>query len=202
MAEIVGVISAGVGITSFAAQVFGSIKALKDTYQYNQKNAPENLNKIIDRLEFLKSVLEILQPYEGNPIVDHAIRSSQSTFRNVEGALHSLMEKVNRKSSRNKVDWKPVKFQLSAKIREQIEEIRSELFWVIMTLNLFVSIILRRSGLLAHISFTLRSNSVCSMPPVSYEKRSERILTIALSQAMWTVLPTTKMTILPIPMAS
>lgn len=151
-----GVVSAGVGIASFAAQVFGSIKTLKDAYEYNQKKAPENLNKIIDRLEFLKSVLEKLEPYEGNPIVDRAIRSCQSTFRNVEEALDVLSQKVNRKS---------VKFQVSEKIREQIEEIRSELLWLIMTLNLLVSNIPRRSWFFAHMRIFLRSSSVCLMPP-------------------------------------
>lgn len=165
MAEIVGTISACVGIASFAAQVFGSIKTLKDSYEYNHKKAPENLEKIIDRLEFLKLVLKKLEPYEGNPIVDHAIHSCQSTFSNVEEALDVLLRKVNRKSPGKNANWKPAKFQLSEKIREQIDEIRSELLWVIMSLNLFVSIIPRRPGFFAHISFFLRSSSVCLMPP-------------------------------------
>ncbi|RAO70065.1 uncharacterized protein BHQ10_006077 [Talaromyces amestolkiae] len=156
MAEIVGIVSAGVGIASFAAQVFGSIKTLKDVYEYNQKKAPENLDKIVDRLEFLKLVLEKLEPYEGNPIVDRALRSCQSIFRNVEEALDVLLQKVNRKSPGKKANRKPAKFQVSEKIREQIDEIRSELVWVIMALNL--------------------SSSICLMPPSTPENGVQRVI--------------------------
>ena len=43
MAEAIGFVSASAGIASFAVQDFGSISALKATYQYNRKKAPHEV---------------------------------------------------------------------------------------------------------------------------------------------------------------
>lgn len=133
-----GIVSAGVGIASFVAQVVVSINALKDAYRYNQRNAPENIMEIIGRLKFLKSVLEKVQPSEGNPIVDHAIQSCQSTFTKLERALDSLLKKMDKKPFKKKPAWKSAKLQISRQIRAQIEEIRAELDSMAIMLILFV----------------------------------------------------------------
>lgn len=138
MAAVVGIVSAGVGIASFAAQTVVSINTLKDAYRYNQRNAPENIMGIIDYLEYLELVLKQVQPSEENPIVGHAIRSCQSTFTKVERALDSLLKKMDKKPFKKKPAWKSAKLQISREIRAQIEEIRDELDSMAIMLNLFV----------------------------------------------------------------
>ncbi|KAJ5994930.1 hypothetical protein N7481_001907 [Penicillium waksmanii] len=132
MAEAIGFASAGVGIASFVVQVFTSISALKATHQYNREQAPRELHDLTSNLEFLKLCLESLQPFEGNPLVNHAIRNCQSMYNDVNKALKSLLEKMHRSQSSKKANWK---FGLSPKIRKQIEEIGNKISQVIQMLN-------------------------------------------------------------------
>lgn len=139
MAEAIGLASAGAGIASFAVQVFGSISALKATYQYNRKKAPQEVEELTSYLEFVKLSLDYLQPYEGDPLVDHAIRSCRSIYDDVEKTLQSLLEKTRTDSATRKSDWKLVKLHLSGQVRKQIEDIGNKLLRVSVMLNVYVN---------------------------------------------------------------
>lgn len=132
MAEAIGFASAGVGIASFVVQIFSSISALKATHLYNREQAPGELHNLTNNLEFLKLSLERLQPFEGNPLVDHAVRNCQSVYNDVNKALISLLEKMHRSQSRKKTNWK---LNLSPQIREQIEDIGNKVSRVFQMLN-------------------------------------------------------------------
>ncbi|KAJ5378674.1 hypothetical protein N7509_011793 [Penicillium cosmopolitanum] len=132
MAEAIGFASAGVGVASFVVQIFSSISALKATHQYNREQAPRELHDLTNNLEFLKLSLESLQPFEGNPLVNHAIRNCQSMYSDVNKSLKSLLEKMHRSQSNKKTKWK---FDLSPQVREQIEDIGNKISRVIQMLN-------------------------------------------------------------------
>ena len=76
MAEVVGVVSAGVGIAAFIVQITGNISRLQEIRDYNQHKAGDEIGFLVRRLEFLRNVLLPLQLYEGNPVVDLAITTS------------------------------------------------------------------------------------------------------------------------------
>jgi hypothetical protein len=139
MAEAIGFVSAGAGIASFTLQVFGSISALKATYQYNRRKAPQEVEDLTSHLEFVKLSLDHLQPYEGNPLVDHAIRSCRSIYDDVEKTLQSLIEKTQTDAATRKSDWNLVKRRLSGQVRKQIEDIGIKLLRVTAILNAYVN---------------------------------------------------------------
>ncbi|CEO58358.1 hypothetical protein PMG11_03088 [Penicillium brasilianum] len=135
MAEAVGFVSAGVGIASFAVQVSSSIGAWKATYQYNREKAPQEVEDLTSHLEFVRLFLDHIQPYGGNPLVGHAIRSCRSVYNDVEKTIQLLLEKINPVTVTRKSDWKAVKFLLSGQVRKQIEDIEMKLLRVTLLLN-------------------------------------------------------------------
>lgn len=165
MAEAVGFVSAGVGIASFAVQVSSSISALKATYQYNREKAPQEVEDLTGHLEFVKLFLDHLQPYGGNPLVGHAIRSCRSVYDDVEKTIQLLLEKINPGTVTRKSDWKAVKFLLSGQVRKQIEDIEMKLLRVTLLLNVYVSPVKERRML--QLNFV--SSSRCALLPIPPE---------------------------------
>lgn len=98
MAQALGVVSAGVGIASFAIQVVGRINDLKNTYRYNKQTFSVDLENLSRRLEVLQSTLCALQPLEGNPLIDLAIGNCWSIYSKADLALESLIEDVKKRS--------------------------------------------------------------------------------------------------------
>ncbi|KAJ5219968.1 hypothetical protein N7468_009172 [Penicillium chermesinum] len=135
MAELVGVISGGVGIASFALQISSNVNSLRRTYQYNRNKASQELEELAHRLEFLNLLLEDLQPFEGKPSVDLAIRSCQYIYHDMDKALKLLQEKMHRAPAGWKGDWKLAKGCLSRQIREEIHDIGHKLIWMTQMMN-------------------------------------------------------------------
>lgn len=144
MAEVIGFASAGVGVASFAVQILGSLSALRDAYQYNRNEAPQELQHLTSRLEFLKQLLEHLQPFEGNPIIDHPIAICQSTYNGMEKDLIVLLDRMHGRSATRKTDLKSVKLFLSGRTRKKIEEIGNKIDSMTIMMNAYVAIHPRR----------------------------------------------------------
>ncbi|BCS21477.1 ankyrin repeat domain-containing protein [Aspergillus puulaauensis] len=106
MAEVVGVVSAGVGIAAFIVQITGNISRLKEIRDYNQNKAGDEIEFLVRRLEFLQNVLVSLQSYEGNPIVDIAIKNCQLEYSRVDDILQRVAETISRAQADRSKKWK------------------------------------------------------------------------------------------------
>ncbi|KAL2797411.1 hypothetical protein BJX66DRAFT_335031 [Aspergillus keveii] len=73
MAEIVGVVSAGIGLAAFVVQVSGNIGRLRETPDSVQNKAAPEVELLTGRLEFLRQILLSLDDFQGHKIVDLAI---------------------------------------------------------------------------------------------------------------------------------
>lgn len=106
MAEVIGVVSAGVGIAAFIVQITGNISRLKEIRDYNQNKAGNEIDFLVRRLEFLQNVLVPLQSYEGNPIVDIAIKNCQLEYSRVDDILQGVAETMSRAQADRSKKWK------------------------------------------------------------------------------------------------
>src|SRR6266566_4506214 len=90
MAELLGVVSAGFGIVSFALQISDTIQALR---HIKNGEAAEDLNLLSERLEILQRILHDLESFEEHPAVSAAIKHSQQRYDRVERELKKLLAK-------------------------------------------------------------------------------------------------------------
>jgi hypothetical protein len=76
MAEVVGVVSAHIGVATFALQVSDTIRRLLDIREYKNK-AEDELMFLVGRLERLREILLFLETAETSRMVDPAIENCQ-----------------------------------------------------------------------------------------------------------------------------
>ena len=138
MAELLGIVSAGVGIAAFALQITGSIDALREVRKFNQGKAAGELSCLSGRLETLRQVLLYIKAFEGHPIVDLMISNCSVTYSGVDVALKRLLAKFPDESTDRRHRWKLIKLVLSREVKEEIKEIREKITDVTNDLNLCV----------------------------------------------------------------
>lgn len=80
MAEVVGFVSAGVGITAFALKITGSINALREASKFSESKAVSDLSCLSSRLEALRRALLDVKAFGGHRIVDLTIRNCSETY--------------------------------------------------------------------------------------------------------------------------
>ncbi|KAL7622449.1 hypothetical protein AAE478_007954 [Parahypoxylon ruwenzoriense] len=133
MAELLGVISAGFGIASFALQISGTIQALR---RIKNGEAAEDLNLLSDRLEILHDILHRLEAFEEHSAVSATIKHCQQRYSRIEGVLAKLLAKFPGDATDPKYRLKRLKIALSRQVREDVRDIRDSVNDVILQLHL------------------------------------------------------------------
>ncbi|KAL4747079.1 hypothetical protein BDW72DRAFT_197078 [Aspergillus terricola var. indicus] len=88
MAEVVGVVSAGIGVAAFVLQVSDTIKRLRDIRDYNKIKAGNELMSLFGCLELLREILLSLETAQRSRLVDLAIENGQLDGMKLQGARH------------------------------------------------------------------------------------------------------------------
>ncbi|KAL4760385.1 ankyrin repeat domain-containing protein [Aspergillus foveolatus] len=99
MAEVVGVVSAGIGVAAFALQISETIRRLRDIREYSKNKASGELESLIRRLEGLREKLLFLETVQTSRItsrmVDSAIENCQLEYSSVDNTLQRMSEKLS-----------------------------------------------------------------------------------------------------------
>ena len=130
MAELLAVVSAGIGIAAFALQITSKIEHLKDLRAFTPAEVVDQLESLSARLESLRTVLVALKPLESLPTVKSAVQQSSERFRVVENVL----QKLQRKRTRLKL------MILRPYIEEQIKKAKDNINEMILDIQLQVVI--------------------------------------------------------------
>ncbi|KAH8892284.1 ankyrin [Thozetella sp. PMI_491] len=136
MAELVGVVSAGFGIASFALQVAGTIDAIR---KIKSGKVIEDLAIVAERLEHLNVTLAYLSSTDRHPAVDRAAEFCQRRYARIDAALAKILKKLPGDSPHPGRRLKQLKLAWSYKEDEAIG-LRDEINAIIMDLSLAVQI--------------------------------------------------------------
>jgi len=93
MAEVIGTVSACIGIFTFALQISNKINDLKYLCKQLTEFVSE-LEVLSARLELFRMTLEKLEPFEKNPTVQFAVQQSSKRFHDVEIIVQKLQRKL------------------------------------------------------------------------------------------------------------
>jgi len=93
MAELLGVVSAGVGIAAFALQVGSKVEKLRALKEFTPAEVGAQLGELSDRLESFHSHLVALGPLDRHPDVQSAIEQASKRFDRVENLLEALQRR-------------------------------------------------------------------------------------------------------------
>jgi hypothetical protein len=135
MAEVVGLVSAGVGIAAFALQLASTIDTLHQICTINPSDVTKDLQSLSKKLEILHQFVLSLEPWEGCPPVHSMIDYVQSQYKDIEPALEELLAKFGDENGGQRRRWKRVKLVLSSHTK-QIERIRQDINDITASLTL------------------------------------------------------------------
>jgi len=93
MAELLGVVSAGVGIAAFALQVGSMVERLRSLKDFTPDEVGARLGELSDRLELFRSQLVAFEPLDQHPDVQSAIRLASKRLGTVENLLETLLRR-------------------------------------------------------------------------------------------------------------
>ncbi|KAJ0421512.1 hypothetical protein BJY00DRAFT_109793 [Aspergillus carlsbadensis] len=96
MAEIIGVVSAGIGLAAFVVQISGNIRRLRETRDFVQNKAAAEVGELIGRLEFLRQILLSLDDFQGHKIVELAIGHCQLVYSSVDATVDKVVERLSK----------------------------------------------------------------------------------------------------------
>jgi hypothetical protein len=136
MAEILGAVSAVVGIAAFATQVVEKLDALNAIYKYNRTEAAGYIKSLTSHLNILRLILQSAQSLEGHPAVDQAIVECQETYSSIDLALENILQRFSNMPPGKGAGLKSVKLLFSRDIRREVEKIESKLDFMNKTLTL------------------------------------------------------------------
>ena len=133
MTEIVGFVSAGVGVAAFALQVHDGIKRLQDAREYVRSKAGDELESLVQRLEILRLILLHLESAQPSAMVNLAINSCQGEYSGVDIALQRMSEKLSNSTGRR---LRVIRH--GDRIKDELRDIRQRLDYAIQPLTWFV----------------------------------------------------------------
>lgn len=93
MAELLGAISAGIGIAAFALQISGKIQTLRDLRRFTPAEVDSRLGLLSDRLESFRTELLLLQPHESHHAVRPVVLQCVKRFGIVEDVFQDLQRR-------------------------------------------------------------------------------------------------------------
>ncbi|CEL11003.1 hypothetical protein ASPCAL14110 [Aspergillus calidoustus] len=96
MAEIVGVVSAGIGLAAFVVQISGNLGRLRQTRDFVPNKAAAEVGFLIGRLEFLCQILLSLDDFQGHRIVELAISHCQFVYSSVEATVDRIVVRLSK----------------------------------------------------------------------------------------------------------
>ncbi|KAG4289973.1 hypothetical protein FPRO06_04795 [Fusarium proliferatum] len=135
MAEVVGFVSAGIGVAAFALQVSSGIRALRQL-QLKPEEAHREVMILIEKLTVLHQVVSSLKAWEQYQPVDEIISHVQRRYEDIGPILRDLSEKYQIPGEKHRRNWKRVRSFLSEHPKEQIRGVRENINDIIMILNL------------------------------------------------------------------
>ncbi|KAL4798546.1 hypothetical protein BDV19DRAFT_396470 [Aspergillus venezuelensis] len=134
MAEVVGVVSAGIGIATFALQVNGTIKQLRDIRSYAKGQAGDDVVALVGRLEMLRLILLSIDSRQPSATIDLAVHNCQSAYSKVDTALQQLNLKLAKSAGSGLRGFRHI-----ASIKNDIHDVGRRLDYVIQDLTWLVS---------------------------------------------------------------
>ncbi|KAL4893772.1 hypothetical protein BDV59DRAFT_23774 [Aspergillus ambiguus] len=137
MAEIVGCVSAGIGIAAFALQVASTIERLREIRHFNRSKAGVELYFLIQRLGLLRENLAILETFQGHGAVDLAISNGRLAYSSVDVILQQVTDRLDHL---NHSRWKAARY--SEGIKERIRQASERVDRIIndITLTCFLAL--------------------------------------------------------------
>ncbi|KAL4982444.1 hypothetical protein BDW68DRAFT_195352 [Aspergillus falconensis] len=167
MAEVVGVVSAGIGVAAFALQVSETIKRLRNTREHNKGKAGDELASFARRLEGFRRILLSLETAQTSTIVDLAVENGQLAYSSVDITLQRVTEKLSNPSGR---DLRGVR--QSQGIKDELREVGQKLDRVIGDLTCSAIIPNNREQ-----NFTPATRVGISEPPLPHTARASSLVT-------------------------
>ncbi|KAL3459196.1 hypothetical protein BJX64DRAFT_206727 [Aspergillus heterothallicus] len=131
MAEVIGVVSAGFGIAAFGHQIAGSVRRLRETRNFIQNKAPDEVDHLANRLEFLRQTLLSLESFDGHQIVDTAIAHCQNVYSGVDHAVDNIVVRLSKIETSNLIAVRK-----SGGIKDDIVAAGNKVDYIINELNL------------------------------------------------------------------
>lgn len=132
MAEVVGLVSAGVGLASFSLQVSDKLRALR-------RIKDVDVELLSRRLEVLQGMLASLEPFEEHPAVGAMIRPLHQLYSLAESELEKLLAKFPKDIADGKRRVKMLKLALRNQVEKKLQIIRGYINELISMLDLVVS---------------------------------------------------------------
>ncbi|KAL4736627.1 hypothetical protein BDV11DRAFT_10110 [Aspergillus similis] len=139
MAEVVGMVSAGIGVAAFALQVSDTIRRLRDIREYNKSKAGEELMSLDRSLEGLREILLSLETGQTSRQVDLAIENCQLEYSSIDIALQQISEKLSHLSGK-----KLQSARHGERIKDQLRDVGRKLDSVILVLTCKIGVDSRR----------------------------------------------------------
>jgi hypothetical protein len=96
MAEIVGVVSAGIRLAAFLVQISGNIGRLQETRDFVQNKAAAEVELLIRHLDFLWQTLISLDDFHGHAIVALATGHCQLVYTSVDTTVDRIVERLSK----------------------------------------------------------------------------------------------------------
>ncbi|KAI3319693.1 hypothetical protein HD806DRAFT_508770 [Xylariaceae sp. AK1471] len=137
MAELIGVVSAGFGIASFALQLSDTINALR---QVKNGEVEKELGLLSKRLEFIQQILGSLESFEELPAVSAAITESHRMHEQLEQKLQRLLAKLPPDCTHLKSRFKTLKLAFSPSLKQDIEKLEDRANAMISQLTLAIAL--------------------------------------------------------------
>lgn len=174
MAEVVGLVSAGVGLAAFVLQVADKIDRLKSLRKFNTGKAEEELEFLIQRLEMLRANPLFLEAVQRPGAVDLAVSNCQLAY----SSLDIILQRVSgRLVHLNEGKWKTGSY--SGAIKEELRQARERVDSVIndLTFSWSVAILSMR-----HPSLTACCSSLVAYTHVPSSRPTDTDAITASSQ--------------------
>ncbi|EEY21777.1 predicted protein [Verticillium alfalfae VaMs.102] len=124
MAEVFGIVSAGVGIMAFIGQVSATLEKVNDAHQFVKGKAAEEIASLQTQLHLLQIMLQTLQPGDDNDMDVlltgyhwHQFNTIQTSLSKLSTKLH---ERLESSSSLRRPSWRLVSNKADRQLREEI----------------------------------------------------------------------------------
>jgi hypothetical protein len=138
MAEVVGLVSAGVGVAAFALQISSGIRTLRQL-QLKPEEAHKDVTVLLETFTILYQVVSSLKASERYQPIDDVISHVQRRLEDIEPILRGLGEKYQVQGDKHRHRWKRVRSMLSEDPKQQIRNVGEKINGSIFILNLYIS---------------------------------------------------------------
>ncbi|KAG8160641.1 hypothetical protein KVR01_008905 [Diaporthe batatas] len=125
MAELIGAISAGIGIASFALQVGKGINNVQKAIRYNRHHASADFESLESDLNNLYRLIEDLRGSQDSALVSSAVANCQHAYTELEPDLDRLTEAFGHVQS-SKSSLRSLKRRLTLHAEEHVKKLRAK----------------------------------------------------------------------------